>query len=313
MPDSGRTSFVFLASVFLNSIQAGVKLIAFIIVGSLAIYAETLHSVSDVINSFILYLASVMVNKKPSPKYPFGFARFPYIASIISISILVGAITNNILIQAYEVLHSGARIYGDVLKGVYLVGVAIVIDLAILLYIYRVRRAWRDPSSKIRPIFLTLLLEDMFSLSGNTVALASLYVVGMNSIADGIASIVIVVIMLVASASIIYRNIEILIGRSAPKDVMLKVLNKISKISDVVDIDDLKSYAMTPDNIIIITTIGVNPRKNMSDLEELREKIAREIMSVDTRIRGVVVEFSSEPVDDRDRDKIYREISSMEE
>lgn len=313
MPASGKASLIFLASILLNSAQAAVKLLAFTITGSLAVYAEMLHSVSDVTNSFILYIASIVVNRKPSPKYPFGFARFPYIASIISISILVGAIANNILIQAYEDLNADEKIYGEVFGGIYLVGVAIAIDLAILVYVFRMKKIWGDPRSRTRPIFLALIFEDLFSLSGNSVAITSLYIVRINRVVDSIASIIITGIILSASAYVIYRNIEILVGRSAPKDVMLKVLNKISKLSGVVDIDDLKSYVLTPDNIIIITTVGVDPRRSISDLDTLRDKIVSEIVSVDPRIRRVIVEFSSEPIDDRDREKIYREISSMEE
>jgi hypothetical protein len=36
-------------------------------------------------------------------------------------------------------------------------------------------------------------------------------------------------------------------------------------------------------------------------------------MTIDPRIKRVIVEFSGEPIDDRDRDRIYREISYMEE
>lgn len=208
MPTSGKTPLVFLASVLLNAAQAAVKLAAFIIVGSLALYAETLHSVGDVINSFILYLASyIIVNKKPSPKYPFGFGRFPYIASIISISILVGAIANNILTQAYEALHEGGRLYGDVISGAYLLAIATFMDVGILLFIFMARDAWRNPSSKMRPLFMALILEDLFSFSGNAIALASLYMIGITSIADVIASIVIVAIIIMASAYVIYKNI----------------------------------------------------------------------------------------------------------
>ncbi len=313
MPASGKASLVFLISILLNSAQAAVKFLAFTITSSLAVYAEMFHSVSDVTNSFILYIASIMVDRKPSPKYPFGFARFPYIASIISISILVGAIANNILIQVYEDLRAGEKIYGEVLGGIYLVGAAIAIDLSILLYIFRMKKIWEDPRSKARPLFLALILEDLLSLGGNSIAIASLYMLRINRIVDSIASIVITGIILSASAYIIYKNIEILIGRSASRDVMLKVLSKISRLPGVVDIDDLKSYVLAPDNIIIITTIGVDPRRRVSDLDQLRDDIVREIVSVDPRIKRVIVEFSGEPIDDRDRDKIYREISSMEE
>ena len=63
----------------------------------------------------------------------------------------------------------------------------------------------------------------------------------------------------------------------------------------------------------IVATLGVDPRKSVKDLDELRERIVREIMAIDPRIKMVIVEFSGEPIDDRDRDRIYREISYMEE
>lgn len=304
---------VFLFSVILNSLQAALKFLAFIMTGSLAVYAEMLHSVSDSVNSSVLYMGAVLVNKKPSAKYPFGFVRFPYIASIISLSILVGAIANNILIQAYERITSDPEVLGDTHYGSILIGIAIAIDLAILFSVYRMRSAWRGSSSKLRPVFLALIIEDLFSLSGNGAAVASLHISSIYPIADAFTSIAITGIILAASGYVIYNNIEILVGRSAPKDLMIKVLNKLSSYKDIVDIDDLKSYALTPDNIFIIATLGVDPRKKVQDLDTLRENISREILSIDTRIKRVIIEFSGEPVDDRDREKIYREISSMEE
>ncbi|MDT7896117.1 MAG: cation diffusion facilitator family transporter [Desulfurococcales archaeon] len=313
MVGSRKSPLIFLFSVALNSIQAGLKLVAFILTGSLAVYAETLHSLSDSINSLVLYMGALLVNRKPTPKYPFGFARFPYIASIISISILVGAIANNIFIQAYEALQGDTRVYGEILGGSSLIGVAVAIDIAILTAVYRAKHMWRNRMSKLRPIVMALIIEDLFSLSGNLTALSSLILSATYPYIDALGSMAIASIILAASAYVIYKNIEVLVGRSAPKDVMLRVLNTLSRFSEVVDIDDLKSYAITPDHIYIVATLGVDPRKSVKDLDGLRERIVREIMTIDPRIKRVIVEFSGEPIDDRDRDRIYREISYMEE
>ncbi|MEM4971807.1 MAG: hypothetical protein QXE01_11220, partial [Sulfolobales archaeon] len=238
---------------------------------------------------------------------------FPYIASIISISILVGAIANNIFIQAYEALHGDTRIYGEILGGGSLIGVAVAIDVAILIAVYRAKHMWRDRMSRLRPIAMALIIEDLFSLSGNITALSSLILSTRYPYIDALGSMAIASIILAASAYVIYKNIEVLVGRSAPKDVILKILNTLSRFSEIVDIDDLKSYAITPDHIYIVATLGVDPRKSVKDLDELRERIVREIMAIDPRIKRVIVEFSGEPIDDRDRERIYREISYMEE
>ncbi len=313
MVGSKKSPLIFLFSVALNAIQTGLKLVAFILTGSLAVYAEMLHSVSDTVNSFILYMGALLVNKKPTPKYPFGFSRFPYIASIIAISILVGAIANNIFIQAYEALHRGRVIYGEILGGSSLIGVAVAIDIAMLIAVYRAKHMWRDRMSKLRPITMALIIEDLFSLSGNLVALSSLILSATYPYIDALGSMAVTSIILAASAYVIYRNIEVLVGRSAPKDVMLRVLSTLSRFSEVVDIDDLKSYAITPDHIYIVASLGVDPRKAVKDLENLRERIVKEIMAIDPRIKRVIIEFSGEPIDDRDRERIYREISYMEE
>jgi len=304
---------VFLYSVFLNSFQALLKLLAFTATGSLAVYAEMLHSVSDSVNSGVLYMGALLVNRKPTPKYPLGFARFPYVASIISVSILVGAIANNILTRAYEALHGGSPVYGDLLYGGSLLGAAVAIDAAILGAVYRMKHMWKDPSSRLRPIALALIIEDLFSLSGNAAALSALALSGVSYLADVVSSIAITAVILAASAYVIYNNIEVLVGRSAPRDLMLKVLNAISRHREVVDIDDLKSYAITPDHIFIVAALGVDPRKSVRDLDSLREAIVREIMAIDPRIKRVIVEFSGEPFDDRDRERIYREISYMDD
>ncbi|MDT7889441.1 MAG: cation diffusion facilitator family transporter [Desulfurococcales archaeon] len=313
MPSYRRSPLVFLFSIALNSIQAGLKLVAFILTGSLAVYAEMLHSVGDTINSLVLYMGALLVNRKPSPKYPLGFARFPYVASIISVSILVGAIANNIFINAYEALHRGVGIYGELLAGSSLIGIAIGIDIAILTAVYRMRQMWRDPGSRLRPIAFALIIEDLFSLSGNATALSSLILSSRYPHIDALGSMIIASVILTASAYVIYKNIEVLVGRSAPKDVMLKVLKTISRFGEVVDIDDLRSYAITPDYIFIVATLGIDPRKSMKELDILRERIISEILTIDPRIKRVVVEFSSEPVDDRDRERIYKEISHIDD
>jgi len=306
-------SLVFLVSVVLNATQAGLKLVAYIMTGSLAVYAEMLHSVSDTINSLVLLIATLLVNKRPSLKYPLGFERFPYVASIITISVLVGFIANNVLIRANQALAEDGFVGGDVFLGGVLVMVGVVIDVLVLGMVLRVRGGWGGSGSRIKPMTTALIIEDLFSLSGNIVAITSLALTGMYPYMDAIGSIVIAIIIVIAAAYVIYRNIEVLIGTSAPKDIMLRIIKIVTRHREIIDVEDLRSYVITPDHIQIVVTLGVNPRKNAEELDKLKEKIVREIMALDTRIKRVVIEFTSEPYDDKDREKILREINRMEE
>lgn len=305
-------SHVFFISIVLNSFQALFKFYGFTATRSIAVYAEMLHSASDTVNSSILFLGALMSNRRPSPKYPFGFARFPLIASTISISILVGAIANNVLLQALTALGEEPTPLGDLFAGSLALYAAIGIDAAILASVITIRGSKGSSLSRIKPLTTALIIEDLLSLSGNAIALTALHFSETMPHVDAVASIAIAGIIVAASGYVVYKNIEILIGRSAPKEIMLRVLEKVSRIKDVIDIDDLKSYAMTPEHYIILISVGVDPKRSAEEMDALKNRIVNEVLSIDPRIRSVVVEFSSEPIDDRDRFELYRQFSSMD-
>ena len=75
-------------SVFINAILFVIKLIIGIVVGSVSIIADAIHTLSDVISSGVVIWGFHEAEKPADPEHPYGHGRVEYIATLI-ISILL--------------------------------------------------------------------------------------------------------------------------------------------------------------------------------------------------------------------------------
>lgn len=82
-----------------NAIVAAMKGIAFLITGNVAMFAELMHSIGDTANQLFVFLGSAFSNKKPTDRFPDGFAR------LINLVLLGAVIIVGIL--AYETVKKG--------------------------------------------------------------------------------------------------------------------------------------------------------------------------------------------------------------
>lgn len=76
-------------SIATNSIIMCTKLFAFVTTGSPTLFAETVHSATDVINQVLLKVGEVKAQAKSTEKHPFGFGKERYFWALVSsISVL---------------------------------------------------------------------------------------------------------------------------------------------------------------------------------------------------------------------------------
>lgn len=76
------------ASIFLNTFLFGFKLAIGLVVNSLSLVADAIHSLSDTATSIVVIVGFKISNKPPDPEHPYGHGRAEYISTLI-ISILL--------------------------------------------------------------------------------------------------------------------------------------------------------------------------------------------------------------------------------
>ena len=76
-------------SIFVNLILGIVKLIIALLIGSLSLLADAIHSLSDMVTSFILIISFYWGQKPSDHEHPFGHGRIEQIGALI-MAVLIG-------------------------------------------------------------------------------------------------------------------------------------------------------------------------------------------------------------------------------
>ncbi len=126
-------------SIVAVSFLIAMKVVASIVTGSIAIRADAIHSVIDLVGAIVGFIGIKIADRPPDRQHPFGHGKAENIAGVVIASLIFIA-AGTIAYQAITRLISGATVE-LVTVGIYVTAAAIAINLAISWYMMRVARA----------------------------------------------------------------------------------------------------------------------------------------------------------------------------
>lgn len=237
-----------------NAIIAATKGVAASFSGSGAMFASAMHSLADAVNQGFVFIGSILSEKKPTPRFPTGFGR------VINIFCMIAVIV--VTVMAYETIREGwhliqhpAHSDGFLLNVAVLI-INIIIDGYILVKAMKeilvearveakgmgiVGAAFKNVGRAAPPTRL-VFYEDIVAVTGAILALIAVLVTAFAdyTLLDGMATILIGLLMVGVAFRVGYDNMVGLIGVAAPKDVEEKVANMILSDRDVTDINKIR-------------------------------------------------------------------------
>ena len=159
-------------SIATNSLIMASKLFGFVTTGSPTLFAETVHSATDVINQVLLKVGEVRAGAKATQRHPFGFGKEKYFWALVSsISVLFLGCGVSIRHGIEALRHPEPGVPFSTLA------IALLI-LAGLLESYTFHVAWREiggrrglRAARTNTTVLAVLLEDGVALFGIAVTL----------------------------------------------------------------------------------------------------------------------------------------------
>ncbi|CAI8988933.1 Cation diffusion facilitator family transporter [Brevibacillus sp. IT-7CA2] len=222
--------------------------------GSGAMFASAMHSVADAVNQFFVFFGSVLAEKKPTPRFPTGFGR------VINIFCMVAVIV--VTIMAYETIIKGFHLISEPVESSHfwlnfiILSLAVIVDGYVLVKVMfeivheaRVEAkgfavipaAFRNVGRAAPPTRL-VFYEDIVATLGALLALIAVIVTTFTSFAllDGIATILIGILMVGVAFKVGYDNMVGLIGIAAPKEIEDRVAKVIFADPDVTDINRMR-------------------------------------------------------------------------
>jgi len=260
-------------SIGVNLILVGIKGFLSFLSGSVALFADAIHSATDVISS-ITVLAGIKISKRKSKHFPYGLYKVENFVSLVS-AILI-------FIAGYKIVYT-AFFEHQSLKTQYLpyavAGVLLSMAITFVFSRYELRRG-KELGSPSLIADAEHIRTDMLS---SVVILAALIGGWFGLNLDRIAAILVVLFILKAGLGILIDAVRVLLDASIDFETMDRVKTIIMKDSQVVSINGLWGRNSGPFKFIEadIVTKATNLEKAHAVNRRLEKEIRQHVSKVD--------------------------------
>lgn len=222
----GRKSIY--AAIIGNGLIAITKFIAAGVSGSSAMLAEGIHSLVDTGNGGLLLLGLKRGAREPDEIHPFGYGKEVYFWTlVVAMLIFAGGGGVSMYEGVRHALHPGEL--GDPTINYIVLGLAFLFEGAAWTVAYRAfrksrgkRGTWEAIRKEKDPTTFAVLLEDSAALAGIVVAAVGIFFAHLLEmpVLDGVASILIGLILIVVAAVLARETRGLLVGEAAEPAVV---------------------------------------------------------------------------------------------
>lgn len=294
---SGSKKVIF-AALIGNSLIAVTKFTAAFVTGSSAMMSEGIHSLVDTGNQVLLLHGLKQAKKPADEKFPFGHGKEVYFWSFI-VAILIFALGGGISIyEGVQHLQHPKAIDKPFINYVVL-GLAMLFEGAAWLFAFReftrAKGKWGYIEAVQRgkdPSLFVVLFEDTAAMLGLMVAFAGVALADMTGILyfDGVASVIIGVILVGTAIWLAYETKGLLIGESANASVVRGIRNILRGYRQIEHINEVLTMHMGPDFVLANISVDFRDNESSSGVESVIAEIDNTIKTQYPQIKRIFIE-----------------------
>ena len=289
---------VIIAALIGNAAISVTKFFAAFMTGSSAMLSEGIHSVVDTGNQLLLLYGLKQAKKPADEEFPFGHGKEIYFWSFI-VAILIFAVGAGVSI--YEgirhVIHP-TQIENPMVNYIVL-SLALIFEGAAWFFAFKEFGKVKGKHGYIEavqrgkdPSMFVVLFEDSAALLGLLIALLGIWLTQVTGIAifDGIASIM---IGLILGGTAIWLAIEtkgLLIGEGANKEVISSIREIAQSFGEVEKVNELLTMHMGPEFILVNISIRFKRGQLTREIETIVQEIDAAIKTEHDMVKRIFVE-----------------------
>jgi len=300
---SGSSTKVIYAALAGNTAIAVTKFAAAAVTGSSAMLSEGIHSLVDTGNQGLLLYGMRRAKRPPSEAFPFGHGKEIYFWSFV-VAILIFAVGAGISIYEgiHHILHPQPM--SNPLIAYIVLGLSVVFEggawfFALrefgktkgnLGYVEAVNRG-KDPS------MFVVLFEDSAALLGLLVALIGITLAHLTGLAwfDGLASIVIGLILGVTAIWLAAETKSLLIGEAASGHVIRGIRSLLREEESIERVNEVLSMHMGPEYVLVTISADFHDDIRAAKLEQTIARIERAIRQRYPEVKRIFIEAEAAP------------------
>lgn len=295
---SSGSKKVIIAALIGNSLISVTKFVAASMTGSSAMLSEGIHSLVDTGNQILLLYGLKQAAKPADEKFPFGHGKEIYFWSFV-VSILIFAVGSGISIYEgiHHILHP-AELKDPTINYIVL-GLALLFEGAALFFAVSEFKKVKGNLGYLQavkhgkdPAMFVVLFEDSAAMLGLFVALVGIALAQYtgNAVFDGMASVMIGVIL---GATAIWLAVEtkgLLIGESADPETIAGIKQIVSSRVAVEYVNEVLTLHMGPNYILVTLSIDFDDNIKVEKLENLIHILTEEIKAEYPDVKRVFIE-----------------------
>ena len=280
--DSSKVVYAALAG---NILVAATKAVAAVLTGSSGMLSEAVHSFVDTFNEVLLIYGQHRARRKPDGDHPLGYGRELYFWSFI-VALLIFAVGAGVsAFEGISHLRTPHPIDHPVVNYIVL-GLSLVFEgTSWTIAMRTIQRTKGDLSywqafrqTKDPPQFM-VLLEDSAAIVGIAIALlgTALSQWTGNPRFDGLASILIAIVLAVVSAVLARESKDLLIGERADPKMAGDIAQIARHVTGIHGVNGIITSQMSPDAIIVAMSVEFEDDLRVPEVERIVAELENQV------------------------------------
>ncbi|EMT38457.1 cation diffusion facilitator family transporter [Thermoanaerobacter thermohydrosulfuricus WC1] len=259
-----------LLSVVSNSVLVAIKLLAGILMHSVGVISEAIHSSIDLIASLIAFF-SIRVAVKPADEdHPFGHSKYENVSGFVE-AILIFFAAILIIYEAVRRIITGTYVE-NLGMGIIVMIFASFVNGVVSYFLFKVSKEENSIALKADAMHL---LTDVFTSLGVTLGLVAIKVTKLD-ILDPIIAIFVALLIIKASIELTKEALKDLTDTSLPEEEVKEIENIIKSNSEITSFHKLRTRKSGPRREIDVH-LRVDRNYNIVDAHELSHKVSKQI------------------------------------
>jgi cation diffusion facilitator family transporter len=219
------------------------KLSVYFLTGVMALFAEALHTLSDIFVSSFLLLAAYYSRKAADQVHMFGHGRAQNVAALVAATLFISFTSYKLYEEAIpRLFQPGEANYQNLPLALGVIVASMLIAAAPLVKLLRQKE--RGAAAKAQ---LMELVNDELGLLAALIGTA--FIVWGKPLADPIATIVVATIIAYNAVGLFRENLSFLLGRSPEPEWLAQMESQARSVPGVLGVHDLRAEYIGPDTV----------------------------------------------------------------
>ena len=298
--EGGESTGTVIVAGAANLAIAVAKLIGGLISHSSAMLSEAAHSLADTVTEVLLFVALKRGNKPADERHPFGYGRETYFWAFLAALCTFGVGAGFSIYQGVTTIIEREPEGSPTISYIILAVSFVLEGSSLLKAVRQVRGEAREHGTTSRMYLRhttdttvkAVTFEDSAALVGLVLAALGLFLeqVTGDPVWDGIAAVLIGVLLILVAGSLARANISLLIGQSVPGTIRQEFEDELSGLDQVDGVPFLLTTVIGPGQLLVAAKVDFADTATVADIERASDDAERRLVARHPGVRYVFLD-----------------------